>query len=286
MNPHIKKMEYAVRGPLVIRADEIVKELQAKSQKPFSDVIKANIGDSHAMGQKPLTFFRQVLALVAYTPLMNDPNIPSDSKERAREILSGCAGGSIGSYTDSAGMEVIRRQVARFIEKRDCVSCKWEDIMLFNGASEAIKMVLRMLNNEIDGKKTGVLLPIPTYPLYTASVTEFNMQLIMYYLDENKGWNIDIAAMEKAVKEARTKCNPRAVVIINPGNPTGQFMARENVEEIIKFAYKEQLLILADEVYQDNIYAECATFNSFKKNVDGNGCTLQHNAISLFSFLF
>ncbi|KAJ9595649.1 hypothetical protein L9F63_013164, partial [Diploptera punctata] len=130
--------------------------------------------------------FQIVLALVAYTPLMNDPNIPSDSKERAREILSGCAGGSIGSYTDSAGMEVIRRQVARFIEKRDCVPCKWEDIMLFNGASEAIKMVLRMLNNEIDGKKTGMLIPIPTFPLYTASVTKFNMQLIIYYLDENK----------------------------------------------------------------------------------------------------
>ncbi|KAF2344361.1 hypothetical protein FHG87_024883, partial [Trinorchestia longiramus] len=59
MNPHVKKLEYAVRGPLVIRATAIEKELQAGAQKPFSEVTKANIGDAHAMGQKPITFLRQ-----------------------------------------------------------------------------------------------------------------------------------------------------------------------------------------------------------------------------------
>lgn len=61
MNPLIKQMEYAVRGPLVIRALEIEKELKAGAKKPFNNVIKANIGDAHAMGQKPITFIRQVL---------------------------------------------------------------------------------------------------------------------------------------------------------------------------------------------------------------------------------
>jgi len=63
MNPCIKTMEYAVRGPLVIRATEIEKELQKGIKKPFNDVIKANIGDAHAMGNPPITFLRQVLAL-------------------------------------------------------------------------------------------------------------------------------------------------------------------------------------------------------------------------------
>ncbi|KAI8425869.1 hypothetical protein MSG28_004889 [Choristoneura fumiferana] len=60
INPNILKLEYAVRGPLVIRAAEIEKELEKGAKKPFKRVIKANIGDAHAMGQRPLTFVRQV----------------------------------------------------------------------------------------------------------------------------------------------------------------------------------------------------------------------------------
>lgn len=60
-------------------------------------------------------------------------------------------------------------------------------------------------------------------------------------------------------------CKPRAIVIINPGNPTGQVLTKENIQEIIKFAHRNSLFILADEVYQDNIYAEGSQFHSFKK---------------------
>ena len=102
-NPHLKIMEYAVRGPLLIRALEIAKELDNGVKKSFPDVIKANIGDPQAMGQTSLTFIRQVLALVTYTPLMNDDNFPSDAKERASELLLGCNAGSIGAYTNSEG---------------------------------------------------------------------------------------------------------------------------------------------------------------------------------------
>ncbi|KAM9306030.1 alanine aminotransferase 1-like [Gastrophryne carolinensis] len=59
MNPRIRKVEYAVRGPIVTRATELEKELEQGVKKPFSEVIKANIGDAHAMGQKPITFLRQ-----------------------------------------------------------------------------------------------------------------------------------------------------------------------------------------------------------------------------------
>ena len=63
-------------------------------------------------------------------------------------------------------------------------------------------------------------------------------------------------------------CDPKAIVIINPGNPTGQVLTRENIEAVIKFAYKENLFILADEVYQHNIYDDNSKFFSFKRVSD------------------
>jgi len=97
MNPCVKKMEYAVRGPLVIRANEIEKEIQNGVKKPFEDVIKANIGDAHAMGQQPITFLRQVLSIVSYPPLLDSPDFPEDAKARARDILSGCKNGKMAA---------------------------------------------------------------------------------------------------------------------------------------------------------------------------------------------
>ena len=87
-------------------------------KKPFTDVIKANIGDAHAMGNLPVTFLRQVLAIVSYPELLNSADMPEDAKDRARAILGGCKGGSAGSYSDSPGVEIIRRHVAEYIEKR------------------------------------------------------------------------------------------------------------------------------------------------------------------------
>ncbi|KAF6203321.1 hypothetical protein GE061_003739 [Apolygus lucorum] len=265
MNPHIKVMEYAVRGPLVIRAGEIENELKNGAQKPFKEVIKANIGDCHAMGQKPLTFLRQVLALVTLPELLNDPRFPDDVKERAKIILAGCRGGSVGSYTDSPGIEVIRRQAAAYIEERDGVPSNWQDIILSAGASDGIKSVLKLLKARVGGQKAGIMIPIPQYPLYSASIAEFNLHAIGYYLNEEKNWSLDLDELVRSLKEAKDHCNPRGIVIINPGNPTGQVLTRENIETIIKFACEEKLFIFADEVYQHNIYAPNSKFHSFKK---------------------
>lgn len=70
---------------------------------------------------------------------------------------------------------------------------------------------------------------------------------------------------QRSIAEAKKVSNPRAIVVINPGNPTGQVLSKQNIEEIIKFALKEKLFIFADEVYQDNVYAEGSKFYSFKK---------------------
>lgn len=85
------------------------------------------------MGQVPITFTRQVLALVTYPKLLNDSSFPEDAKERARTILAGCRGGSVGSYTDSPGIEVIRKHVSQYIEKRDGLPSDWQNVIISAG---------------------------------------------------------------------------------------------------------------------------------------------------------
>lgn len=269
MNPHIKSLEYAVRGPLVIRAGEIEKELENGVKKPFKEVIKANIGDCHAMGQVPITFIRQVMALVTMPdPLMKDTKLfPADARARAQAILNGCRGGSVGSYTDSPGIEVIRKWVAQYIERRDGgIPADYQNIIISSGASDAIKNILKLFICDVDGKHPGVLIPIPQYPLYSATLAEFNITQVGYFLDEDKDWGLDVNELQRSYDEASSSgIAPRAIVVINPGNPTGQVLSRNNIEAIIKFSHKNNLFILADEVYQDNVYAQGSKFFSFKK---------------------
>ena len=166
---NLRKMEYAVRGPLLIRALEIEKELQKGAKKPFKEVIKANVGDAHAMGQQPITFLRQVLTLTVSPNLLDDPSYPEDVKERAKTILCQCKGGSVGSYSESAGIEIIRKHVAQYIQDRDGIPSDYHNIILSNGASDGIKSFLKLFNEKLDGKSSGVMIPIPQYPLYSAT---------------------------------------------------------------------------------------------------------------------
>lgn len=283
MNPCIKKMEYAVRGPLVIRATAIEKEIEAGVQKPFPNVIKANIGDAHAMGNKPITFIRQVLALITHPPLLETNEFPEDAKDRARAILKGCRGASVGSYSDSPGIEIIRRHVADYIAERDGFPSEWTNIMLCAGASEGIRACLKLMTNPGEGKRPGVMIPIPQYPLYSASLAEYNMDQVGYYLDEDRNWALDPAELERSISEARERCDVRAIVIINPGNPTGQVLTKENIVDIIKFAHKEKLFVFADEVYQHNVYAEGSQFHSFKKVINELGAP--YNQMEMASFM-
>jgi len=266
LNPCIARMQYAVRGPLVIRATEIEKELKAGVKKPFDSVIKANIGDAHAMGNKPITFIREVLALVTHPPLLESADFPEDAKERARAILAGCRGGSVGSYSDSPGIEVIRRHVAEYISARDGgIPSDWRNIILCAGASESIRGCLKLMTHQSQGKRPGVMIPIPQYPLYSASLAEYNMEQVGYYLVEERNWALDLAELERAYAEAQDTTDVRAIVVINPGNPTGQVLTKDNIQMVVKFAQQKGLFIFADEVYQHNVYAAGCQFHSFKK---------------------
>lgn len=284
LNPCIKVMEYAVRGPLVIRAGQIEKEIIEGVKKPFDNVLRANIGDCHAMGQQPITFIRQIIGLLSYPPLFNDPTIPQDCKNRANAILDDCKGRSVGSYTDSVGIEIIRKHAAKYIERRDGgIPADFNNIMLSGGASGAIKTTLSLFKCRVNEKPAGIMVPIPQYPLYSATIAELHMGQVGYYLDESKNWGLDVNELRRALNESKDLYTPRVLVVINPGNPTGQVLTRENIEEIIKFAYKEKLFLFADEVYQDNVYAEGSKFYSFKKVMMEMGAP--YNKMELASFM-
>jgi len=286
MNANVKKIEYAVRGPIVARANELKKDLLNDGHgKPFNEVISANIGDAHAMGQPYITFIRQVVALCAYPDLMASDLFPQDAIDRATAILKACGGGSCGAYSNSAGIELIRRHVAEYIMRRDDIpdSASYENVFLTTGASTGIVNIMKMLVSSTEPSKTGIMVPIPQYPLYSAAISELGATLVPYYTNEEKNWSLDIEELQRSYDSALDHCKPTALCIINPGNPTGQVLSYENIHDIIRFAYKNRLFLLADEVYQDNVYAKESAFHSFKKVLMHSDEEIKNN-LELVSF--
>ncbi|XP_065676592.1 alanine aminotransferase 2-like isoform X2 [Hydra vulgaris] len=262
MNPRIKQVEYPIKSPIVIRAIELEKELNEGKKLPFETIIKAYVGDCHAMGQKQITFVRQLLAACLYPPLISKNIFPSDVNKRANKILSTIKE-SMGCYGDIGGLAVVKKNVAKFIVRRDDFPCNSEHIVLTNGASTSVQYILELFVRE--NENVGVMVPIPQYPLYSATIDEFGMKQVGYYLNEEKNWSLDISELKRSLDDARKTCSVKCLCVINPGNPTGQVLSYQNIQEIIKFAIEEGLFIIADEVYQDNVYAEECTFYSFKK---------------------
>lgn len=122
INPHVKEAKYAVRGELAVRSEEYRAKLaKGDTDLPFDQVISANIGNPQQLDQKPITFFRQVLSLLEYPPLLEKEDVllnqlgyKSDVIARAKWLLKSV--GSVGAYSASAGATGIKDSVARFIE--------------------------------------------------------------------------------------------------------------------------------------------------------------------------
>eukprot|EP01018_Ginkgo_biloba_P027968 Gb_05251 [translate_table: standard] len=268
INPKVVKCEYAVRGEIVAHAQRLQQELQVKSSSlPFDEIIYCNIGNPQSLGQQPITFFREVLALCDHPPMLDKDEthaiFSSDSISRAWKILDGIPGRATGAYSHSQGIKALRDAVAAGIAARDGFPANSEDIFLTDGASPGVHMMMQLL---IRSEKDGILCPIPQYPLYSASLTINGGTLVPYYLNEATGWGLEISEVKGQLEAARLKgIDVRAIVLINPGNPTGQVLSEENQQEIVQFCQKEGLVLLADEVYQDNVYVDNKKFHSFKK---------------------
>ncbi|KAM9306029.1 alanine aminotransferase 2-like [Gastrophryne carolinensis] len=125
---------------------------------------------------------------------------------------------------------------------------------------------MSLVVNPEDPLRTGVLVPVPAYPLYKDAIAALLSAVpVTYLLDEENNWAVNVAGVQESLHAARKYCHPKVMCIINPGNPTGHVMSRDSMEEIIKLAVQEKLLLLADEVYQDNVFAPGVAFHSFKK---------------------
>lgn len=270
INPHVKEAKYAVRGELAIKSDQYRAQLAKGEGKdlPFDSVISANIGNPQQLDQKPITFFRQVASLVENPQLLENEEVlknglgyKSDVLERAKKLLKDVK--SVGAYSQSQGAPGIRQSVADFIERRDGYPADPQSIYLCGGASAGVNALMSVI---CASPQTGVLVPIPQYPLYTATLSLLNAQMVPYYLNEENQWSTDVGDMRTALKEAQKKgIDVRAVVVINPGNPTGGSLSAENISSVLELAAEEKLVVLADEVYQTNVFE--GKFQSFKKSL-------------------
>lgn len=173
----------------------------------------------------------------------------------------------MGAYTESQGIYTVREDVSKFLLERDGYPSDPNDIFLTNGASEGVRFCMQTFLREPEsGFKDGILAPIPQYPLYSALTTLLQGSLEPYYLDESNGWSCSSSMLSAALKSASSKgISIRALVVINPGNPTGQVLDEANMREIITFCATEGICLMADEVYQENIWKEGSKFLSFRK---------------------
>lgn len=263
LNEHVIKAEHAVRGAIVQRAGKIRVRMAKGEKLPFNSVIPCNIGNPFAVGKHEITFARQLVAACELAKLRKSSKlIPAEVRDRAKLILANTPGG-LGAYSPSQGIEIIRHHVAEYIGYRDGYPSDPEDIFLINGGSQAVNFLIRLI---ISNSNVGIMCPYPTYSLYTAEINMMNGHCIPYFLDESSQWETKIAELERAYKEAYDNgIDVRCLVVINPGNPTGNVISKEMVGQMIDFADANKLMIIADEVYQTNVYDETRPFVSFKK---------------------
>ncbi|KAF1850082.1 alanine aminotransferase 2 [Cucurbitaria berberidis CBS 394.84] len=268
INPRVKAAKYAVRGELAVRSEEYRARLAKGEGKdlPFDTVVAANIGNPQQLDQKPITFFRQVASLLENPGLLEHEDVftkslgyKSDVFERARKLLKEVK--SVGAYSQSQGAPGIRQSVAEYIERRDGYPANFEDIYLSNGASSGVNTLLHTICAR---PETGIMVPIPQYPLYTATLSVLHTRCVPYYLNEEHAWGTSLesirTAYDKAVSEGT---DVKAIAVINPGNPTGASLSAEDIKSVLVFAAERGLVVLADEVYQTNVFV--GEFISFKK---------------------
>lgn len=103
-------------------------------------------------------------------------------------------------------------------------------------------------------------------------------------MDEANDWSLDVDQLESTLKEHAKQCEPRVLVVINPGNPTGQVLPASVIRRVLEFAHQHNLVVLADEVYQHNIYTPDRQFVSFKRVLHDMGGSVAKE-LQLASFM-
>ncbi len=143
-------------------------------------------------------------------------------------------------YSDAKGLFSARKAIMQYCQLKKIPNVTIDDIFIGNGVSEMIMMAMQALLNH----KDEVLVPMPDYPLWTAAVNLADGVAVHYVCDEQAEWNPDLADIKRKITH-RT----RAIVLINPNNPTGALYSVELLREIVELAREHNLIIFADEIY-------------------------------------
>lgn len=179
-------------------------------------------------------------------------------------------------YCESKGLFSARKAVMQYCQQREIPDVDIEDVYIGNGVSELIVMSMQALLNTGD----EVLIPAPDYPLWTAAVTLSSGKPVHYLCDEQQDWYPDIDDIRSKLT-SRT----RAIVLINPNNPTGAVYSRDLLQQIVDLAREHNLVVLSDEIYDKILYEDAThistaslandvlffTYNGLSKNYRAAG---------------
>lgn len=182
----------------------------------------------------------RVLKLNIGNPAAFDLNIPEEIQQDVVYNLPAAQG-----YVDSKGLFSARKAVMHYCQQRGIDKVDIDDIYLGNGVSEMIVMSMQALLNTGD----EVLVPAPDYPLWTAAVTLSSGKPVHYHCDEQQDWFPDIDDIKSKITS-----HTRAIVLINPNNPTGAVYSVELLKQVIELARQHDLIVLSDEIYDKILY--------------------------------
>ncbi len=199
-----------MRGPILQEAERL--------EQAGHEILKLNIGNPAPFGFEA----------------------PPEIVEALRQALPVAQG-----YSDSRGILPAREAVARHYTELGVADVSPEHVLIGNGVSELISLVLQALVSPGD----EVLVPSPDYPLWTAQVTLSGGRAVHYPCDETNGWMPDLAAIEELVTPAT-----KGIVLINPNNPTGAVYSAELVRGFAALAERHGLVLMADEIYDHILY--------------------------------
>lgn len=203
-------VRYDVRGPILQEAERL--------ERAGHSILKLNIGNPAPFGF----------------------SAPPELLEAVRTALPDAQG-----YSDSRGVLVAREAVAQHYTELGIEGVTADNVLLGNGVSELISLVLQALLSPGD----EILVPAPDYPLWTAQVTLSGGRAVHYPCDEANEWMPDLTAIEALITD-RTK----GIVLINPNNPTGAVYSAELVEGFAALAERHGLVLMADEIYDRILY--------------------------------
>ncbi len=148
-------------------------------------------------------------------------------------------------YSDSKGLYSARKAIMQYCQLKNIPNVGVNDIYTGNGVSELITMSMQGLLDAGD----EILVPMPDYPLWTASVTLAGGTAVHYLCDEKADWNPDIDDIKKKITS-----NTKGIVVINPNNPTGALYSKEILEQIVQVARENGLILFADEIYDRLVF--------------------------------